>query len=134
MKHSSIIKSFFIAMMAMGFAVSCGTNADSPGKTAKEFSELFADGKTDKAMKMINGYDEASKEEKQKLSMILTQAQSELDKKDGVKSVEILKEEINEAGDNAEVTLNTTYGNGEVEETTQKLVKVDGNWKIAMEK
>ena len=134
MKHSNIIRSFFIAIMVMGIAASCGTNADSPGKTAKDFSELFADGKTDKAMKMINGYDEASKEEKQKLSMILTQARSELEKKDGVKSVEVLKEEINEAGDKAEVTLNTTYGNGEVEETTQKLVKVDDKWKIAMEK
>ena len=134
MKHSSIFKSFFIAIMVMGIAASCGSNANGPGKTAKDFSELFADGKTEKAMEMINGYDEASKEEKQKLSMIMTQAQNELDKKDGVKSVEIVKEEVNEAGDKAEVTLKITYGNGEVEEQTQKLVKVDGKWKIAMEK
>jgi len=134
MKHSNIIRSFFIAIMVMGIAASCGTNADSPGKTAKDFSELFADGKTDKAMKMINGYDEASEDEKKKLSMILIQAQSELDKKDGVKSVEILKEEITEAGDKATVTLSTTYGNGEVEESTQKMVKVDGEWKISMQK
>jgi len=134
MKHLNIIKAFFVAIMVMGIAGSCGTQVDSPGETAKEFTELFADGKTDKAMKMINGYDEASEEEQAKLGMIMAQAQTELDKKDGIKSVEILKEEMNEAGDKTEVTLKTIYGNGENEETTQKLVKVDGEWKIAMEK
>lgn len=134
MKHSNVIKAIILAIMVVGIAVSCGSNADSPGKTAKDFSELFAEGKTDKAMKMINGYNEASEDEREKLSMIMKQAQSELDKKDGVKSVEILKEEVNEAGDKATVTLSTTYGNGEVEESTQKMVKVDGDWKIAMQK
>jgi hypothetical protein len=33
-----------------------------------------------------------------------------------------------------EVKLKTLYGNGEIRESTQKLIKVDGDWKIAMEK
>lgn len=117
------------------FVSQCGDKAgNSPGATAKKFTELFADGKTDKAMEMINGYSEASDEEKSKLNMFMAQAQSELEKKDGIKSVEVLEEEINEEGDEAEVKLKTTYGNGETEESEQKLVKVDGKWKIAMEK
>ncbi|MDZ7778101.1 MAG: DUF4878 domain-containing protein [Bacteroidales bacterium] len=120
--------------MVIGIAGSCGSQADSPGETAKDFTTLFADGKTEKAMKMINGYDEASEEEQAKLGMIMAQAKAELDKKDGIKSVEILKEEMNEVGDKTKVTLKTIYGNGEIEESTQKLIKVDGEWKIAMEK
>ena len=134
MKHLNIIKAFFVAIMVMSIAGSCGSQADSPGETAKDFTKLFADGKTDKAMKMINGFDEASEEEQAKLGMIMAQAQAELDKKDGIKSVEILKEEITAAGDKTEVKLKTLYGNGEIRESTQKLIKVDGDWKIAMEK
>lgn len=122
--------------MAMSITTSCGSKAtNSPGASAKKFTELFADGKTDKALEMVQGYKEASEEEKNKLKMFLSETKNELEEKGGIKSVEILEERINEAGNEADVTLKTIYGDGEEEETEQKLVKTeDGEWLIAMEK
>lgn len=131
----NILSLFVVAVMIMGFATACGGGAsNSPGEAAKKFSELFADGKIDKALEMVQGYSEASEEDKEKFKMLFKEAHSQLEEKEGVKSIEIVKEEINEAGDEAEVTLKTVYGNGEEEESTSNLVKVDGKWKIAMDK
>ena len=120
----------------MGITASCGSKAgDSPGATAKKFTELFADGKTDKALNLVQGYKEASEEEQNKLKMFIAEAQKELEEKGGIKSVEIIEERANEANTEADVTLKTIYGDGEEEETEQKLVKnEDGEWLIAMEK
>ena len=136
MKHSNILKILFIAIMAMGIATSCGSKVtNSPGASAKKFTELFADGKIDKALEMVQGYKEASEEEQNKFKMFIAEAQKELEEKGGIKSVEILEERINEAGNEADVTLKTIYGNGEEEESEQKLVKTEeGEWLIAMEK
>lgn len=136
MKHTNILNILLIAVMAMGITASCGSKATkSPGATAKKFTELFADGKTDKALEMVQGYKEASEEEQNKLKMFLAETQKELEEKDGIKSVEILEERTNEANTEADVTIKTIYGDGEEEETEQKLVKnEDGEWLIAMEK
>ncbi|MFO8055150.1 MAG: DUF4878 domain-containing protein [Bacteroidales bacterium] len=136
MKNLNIVKVFFIAVIAMGIFVSCNKQSpNTPGKAAQEFSELLSDGKTDKAMGMIQGFDEASDDEKEKFKMFMEEAREELkNEKDGLKSVEIVEEEINEAGDEAKVTLKMTYGNEETEETINKLVKEDGEWKMTFDK
>lgn len=51
--------------------------------------------------------------------------------KGGVKSYEILSEEINETGDKATVEANVVYGNGEESKQTVDLVKnEEGEWKV----
>lgn len=134
MKHSNIIKILFASVILMSVAIACGNKANTPGDTAKKFSELIADGKIDKAMELIDGYQDATEEEKQKMTALFNEAAKELDKKEGIKSVEILEEEINEEGNKATVKVKTTYGNGDTEEETQTLVKKDGKWYMTMEK
>ena len=52
----------------------------------------------------------------------------ELEKKGGLKSFEVLSEEIAEDGNSAVVKFKQVYGNGEESEDEQKMVKVDGKW------
>lgn len=55
--------------------------------------------------------------------------------KGGVKSYEILSEEINETGDKATVEANVVYGNGEESKQTIDLVKNEaGEWKMKLGK
>ena len=56
----------------------------------------------------------------------------EIKKKDGIKSLEVIGEEINEAGDEAAVTLKIVYGNGKEDTQTSKFVMEDGKWKYSM--
>lgn len=55
-------------------------------------------------------------------------AGKELEKKGGLKSFEVLSEEIAEDGNSAVVKFKQVYGNGEESEDEQKMVKVDGKW------
>jgi len=55
-------------------------------------------------------------------------AGKELEKKGGLKSFEVLSEEIAEDGNSAVVKFKQVFGNGEESEDEQKMVKVDGKW------
>ena len=58
--------------------------------------------------------------------------QEEMKKKDGVKSIEVIEEVINEAGDKATVKIKVVYGNGDENTQTNKFVMEDGKWKYTM--
>ena len=51
-----------------------------------------------------------------------------IEKKGGLKEVEIVSEEMAEDGNSAIVTYKQHYGDGSVKEDTQKMIKVDGKW------
>lgn len=55
-------------------------------------------------------------------------------KKDGLKSIEIISEEISEDGNTATVKIKQTYGNGETQDGTQSMVKRDGKWLMSVDK
>ena len=71
-------------------------------------------------------------EEKKKMSGLMTLATGELDKKQGVKSIDVLEEKIADDGKTATVKFKTTYGNGETNEETNEMVNVDGKWFIVI--
>ena len=57
------------------------------------------------------------------------------EKKDKVKSYEVISEEIDENGEKAVVTMKVVYEDGkEKEETTNLQKDEDGNWKIKLSK
>ena len=58
----------------------------------------------------------------------------EYEKMGGLKSIEILSEEISEDGNTATVKIKQTYGNGETQEGTQSMVKRDGKWLMSIDK
>jgi hypothetical protein len=92
-------------------------------------------GDTDSAMKMVSTAKmpegmKDSKEFKDKMKQVGDEAAKEIKGKGGIKSVNIKDEKVN--GDNADVKFTITYGNGtEEKEETAKLVKENGEWKIA---
>jgi hypothetical protein len=120
-------------LSAAVFAVACGSSG--PGGTVKSYISYMEKGDMDSAMKLMSTKDmppgmKDSKEVKDKMKQVGDQASKEIKGKGGVKSVDILKEDIK--GDNAEVKFKIKYGNGtEDDEKTAKLVKEDGQWKIA---
>ena len=51
-----------------------------------------------------------------------------LEKNGGIKSIEIISEEIAEDGNSAVVKFKQIYGDDTEKEDSQKMVKVDGKW------
>ena len=66
--------------------------------------------------------------------MLKEKVSKEYEKKDGLKSIEIISEEISEDGNSATVKIKQTYGNGETQDGTQSMVKRDGKWLMSVDK
>ena len=133
MKKLSLVLSLAIASLLF-FTTSCGTSSSSsPSDIGKKMFEDIEKGNVDAAIAVFstNG-EELSDEDKTKLTAMLLMGQEEIKKKDGIKSIEIIEEAINEAGDKADVTLKIIYGNGEEDTQTNKFVMEDGKWKYSM--
>lgn len=108
-------------------AVECLQNEDYDGY----LDLVFLKGEDDK------DYDEAKmKEGKEQLAALLKEkGKKTMDKKGGIKSYEVVSEEISEDGNSAKVTMKTVYGDGSEDTSKMKLVKNSkGDWKISMNK
>ncbi len=116
-------------------SLACSSYPSTPGETARLFTETFANGDIEGAVEMIAAMDQAKPEEKKKLTDFLTKAHTDIQQRhQGVKSVEILKEEITDNGNRATVVLKINYNDGASDEDTHRLVKKDGRWKMVMAK
>ena len=122
-----------IALCVSVFVVACGSSG--PAGTVKDYISYMEKGDMDSAMKLMSNKQvtkemRETKEFKDKMKQAGEASSKEIKSKGGVKSVNIKDEKI--TGDNAEVKFTITYGNGtEDKENTAKLVKEDGEWKIA---
>ena len=133
MKKLSIILSLVIASFVL-LTTSCGTSSSSsPADISKNIIKNAEKGNFDAIIDVFatNGK-ELTAEEKAKLTAMLQMGQEEMKKKDGVKSVEIIEEVINEAGDKATVEMKIIYGNGDESTQTNKFIMEDGKWKYTM--
>lgn len=116
-------------LLVCSFAlVGCGGSA-GPGDTIIEFNKAMESGDAETVKRIAPGM--AGMVGEDKLKGILTEASAEAKKKGGIESIEIIKEEIN--GDTATVEHKVVWGNGEEEEDTTKLSKVDGQWVVSMD-
>ena len=133
MKKLSLVLSLAIASLLF-FTTSCGTSSSSsPGDIAKKMFKDIEKGNVDAAIAIFSTKgEELSAEETEKLTALLLMGQEDIKKKEGIKSIEIVEEEINEAGDKADVTLKIIYGNGKEDTQTNKFVMENGKWKYAM--
>jgi len=126
---------FFLGIMIYSLAVfttSCGSPA-SPSDTLKEFSYAMEKGNAEKVISLIAiDSKEMTKEDKEKLTALVGSAKDEIEKKGGIKSIEILEETIDEDGINATVKSKTTYGNDKVEEGSSKYLLMDGEWRVKL--
>lgn len=128
-----------LGLVAFVFTIgiqSCGSGAggNTPGATVKKSLNLMAEKKLDKVMELYVKKDGTAltKEEIGKMTGLLSLATAELDKKQGIKSLDIIEEKISEDGKTANVKWKITYGNGEVDEEDGDLINVNGDWKLIM--
>lgn len=122
-----------LALCASVFVMACGSSG--PSGTLKSYIGHMEKGDSESAMKMVSTAKmpagmKDSKEFKDKMKQVGDEAAKDIKGKGGIKSVNIKDEKIN--GDNADVKFTITYGNGtEEKEETAKLIKENGEWKIA---
>lgn len=129
------------AFLACSFAfVSCGQSGDSTEttKTSKKSSPSATLEKVLKELKnkdykaaitFAAGTEDYTEEELNGLAELM---QMVYDANGGLTNYEILDEKISEDGQNATVTVKSTYGNGEVQEDTEELVQTENGWRITM--
>lgn len=133
MKKLMLLVSTMAFVLAIGLQ-SCGSGAGgkSPGDTVKKSLNLLAEKKFDKVVELYSKDDGSAftKEEHDKMIGLMTMANAELEKKNGLKSVDILEEKIAEDGKTASVKWKITYGNDETDEENGKLLNVNGDWKM----
>lgn len=129
---------FSVMTMVVFFMAAC-SSSDTPGGAMKKYGNYLIEGDYEK---FVDGFafaedlDSEKIEEQKKgfLAMLKEKANKEFEKKGGLKSIEILSEEISEDGNSATVKLKQTYGNGETEEGTQTMVKRNGEWLMSLNK
>jgi hypothetical protein len=133
MKKLTVLFGAIAFVLTIGLQ-SCGGGAigNSPGATVKKSISLITEKNYEKVVSMYAKKDGTAltEEEKGKMLGLMTMANAELTKKQGVKSLEIIEEKISDDGKTAEVKWKITYGNGESEDNDGKLVNVDGDWKM----
>lgn len=125
-----------LLMLCVLFA-SCSSK--TPGAVAKKYMEYVKDGDYDKFADGIMYNETATKEDiEQSKTMIVAllkeKASKEIDKKGGIKEIEVVSEKVSEDGNSADVVLKTIYGNGSSEESDCKMVLKDGVWKMDIKK
>jgi len=127
-----VLTVFFVSI----FLFSCGGGAssggNSPSKAVEKLFDYIKSKNYDKATSMF--YLEEGKElsdaEAQKIKALLMAADEEYQKKDGIKDVEILSEKVDENGVSGKVAFKVIYGNGDDDEQSYNLKKIDGDWKL----
>lgn len=125
--------SVFLVLGAMMFLFSCGGagSSSSPSSTIKEFVNKVEKSDFDGAIGCIALEGKAlDKESKGKLMMLMGMAKGELDKKKGMKTMDVVSETISPDGNTADVKMKLTYGDGSTAEEDYKMVKEEGKWKM----
>lgn len=123
---------FSVMVVAMWVMVSCGSGGSGPSDALKNYATALQEGKYEKFVDGINFSNATSEQQKEAregfVALVEEKGAKEFEKKGGFKGFEILSEEIAEDGNSAVVKFKQIYGNGEEEESEQKMVKVDGKW------
>lgn len=134
------MKKMFMMMVALSalLLTACG-GASTPSDAAAKVYDLMIDGDYEAVSKTFYFGEKSAEEEAQAQAMILSMLQQkavpQIEKKGGLKQVEVLGETIAEDGKSAKVEVKLLYGNG-TEETSKVDMALDakGNWRPAMKK
>lgn len=117
----------FLALTCL-ILISCG-GGNTPGAVVKKCMTNIDNGDYESAVKMMATPQGAfSEEEQTKMVGLLGMASEEVKEKEGIKTIDILEEEITGDDETATVTYKVEYNNGEVEEESTELVNFDGKW------
>lgn len=109
----------------------CG-GGGGPGDTYVSATKLMEQGEAKKSMEFIHLSTEVqAMVSPEKMQAMVADGAGKVADKGGIEKIEILEESEN--GPTAVVRSKITYGNGETEEDTTKMIKIDGAWKIKIE-
>ena len=130
---------FFAMWCAMMLIVAACSSPSTPGEAAKTYVEELYNGNPEDVFDNVAWGENASAEEIEQTKEMLVQMWNEkgkpqIEAKGGVKSVEVISEDIAEDGNSAVVKMKITYGNGETEEDDQQMKLVDGKWLMSIDK
>ena len=136
------ILSVTVLVMALAMLVACGggnTPSSVVEKSMKCLQDKDYEGYVDLLYIDVKEGEDPEVQRNAVASMIASKADQTLAKKQGIKSYEILSEEVTPAEENkpetAVVTVKIEYGDASTKEETVKLKKDDaGDWKIDMGK
>ena len=126
--------SMFVAVVALTLW-SCGP-ANTPSAVAEEACKCLQnedyEGYVDLLLLKETKNQESDKE--QFVAMLREKGTKTMEKKQGIKSYEVLSEEISEDGKSANVKMKIVYGNGDEQKENMKMIKKDDQWMIDMNK
>lgn len=126
MKHpTSLLLVFVLAALLSSCAGS------KPSNPARAFFEAIDAGESEKAMAQFAPELTEDETMRSKLSFIINAGITEVAERDGLKSFEVLEENVE--GDSATIQFKVTYNNGEEESDEMKMKKVNGNWYLLFE-
>ena len=127
--------SMFVAVVALTLW-SCGP-ANTPSAVAEEACKCLQNEDYEGYVELLDLKETKNQEsdKEQFVAMLREKGTKTMEKKQGIKSYEVLSEEISEDGKSANVKMKIVYGNGDEDTQKMKLVKNDdGDWKLTMGK
>ena len=119
-------KAWLLGMLLLCLSIVGCSSSNSPSGVVKDFYKYTADGKTNEAVALVTGKGQGL------VAAFLPALTEDIKEKGGIKSIDIIKEEI--SGDTATVTLVLKFGNGSTKEDSSELIKQDGKWKMHVSK
>ncbi|VFR49500.1 hypothetical protein ANT2_2568 [plant metagenome] len=129
----SRIWSFF--MLAAFSALLSACSGGSPESVVETFYKAAAKGDTDTAVKQISfaKMDAGqTNQAKGKVQMMVGEMQRRADANGGLDKVEVLESKIEENGESARVRVKLVFKNGKTSDESGRLLKDDGDWKMAL--
>ncbi len=90
--------------------------------------EALKKGDADKLAELFYFEGDKAEEGKQMIKGLMAKVGEQIDEQGGIKSYEIVSEEISEDGTSAVVVTSITYGDGTVDEQDTKTVLHDDTW------
>jgi len=136
-KVSGIFMTISLMFIIGLFSLSgCSSSGNNPGATVKKGIKLLYDKKYEAAVKMYVKKDgeKLTEEEKAKLMGMMPMALKEKESKQGLKDVEIVEEIISDDGKTATVKYKMMYNNGDTDNESGELIKIDGEWYLVIGK
>ena len=131
MKKISMVLMLAMASVLL-FTTSCGGSLSPGDLSVKMVKDIEAGDIEALKAAFYNDGKELSEEEDQKLSAMVQYSVDDMKKKGGLKSVEVVKEEINDEGTEAVVKLKVIYNNDIEDTQIYDYEKINGGWQYVM--
>lgn len=133
MKNVMRILSVVGVFLAVMILAACSGKQSSPKAVAEATIECMKAADVDGIIDLMYVDKEAAKEDVEAgqamfKSLYKDKAQKEIERRQGIKSFEIVEEKLNEAGDKADVKVKFIYGDGSEKNSTIDCEKQDGKW------